>query len=315
MDNKNKTKRKLIINKKITKKKKCIGGNLGKMVYNLKKKGVMLAHNYSDPRTGKKKNPVKGFPEAPIGWYLSEKYDGYRAIWDGKNFRSRNNNIYNVPKWFSEWLPPGIALDGELFLGRDNFQKCGIFRKKIPIDEEWKDVKYQIFDTPGHSGLFEERQDYIKKLIQERCSCFKGTNCPLILTPQTIVETEEQVKNAFEDLTIKGAEGIMLRCPKSPYVGKRTAHLLKYKQLYDAECRIIGYKNGTGKYKNMLGAFKCELVKDKKIKFDISGMNDIIRNNYKETHPIGTIVTFTYMGLSNSGIPRHPVYLRIRNTE
>ena len=62
----------------------------------------------------------------------------------------------------------------------------------------------------------------------------------------------------------------------------------------------------------MLGAFNCELVKNTKIKFDISGMDDNVRKNYKKTHPIGTTVTFTYMGVSSSGIPRHPVYQRIR---
>ena len=298
-----------------TKKKSCLHGNVGEAVYNIKQNGVMLAHNYSDPKTGKKKNPIKGFPPAPIGWYLSEKYDGYRAIWDGKNFRSRNNNIFTVPDWFAKWLPPDIALDGELFLGRENFQKCGIFRKKVPIDEEWKNanVKYQIFDAPGHKGLFEERQEYIKQLIKERCKCF-DSNCPLVLTKQTLIKNEKEVKDAFQTLTKKGAEGIMLRAPKSPYDGKRTAHLLKYKQLFDTECTIIGYKNGTGKYKDMLGAFKCELVSNKKIKFDISGMNDLIRKNYRETHPIGTIVTFTYMGLSDSGVPRHPQYSHIRET-
>ena len=299
-----------------TKKKSCLSGNVGKMVYNIKQNGVMLAHNYSDPKTGKKKNPVKGFPPAPIGWYLSEKYDGYRAIWDGKNFRSRSNNIFKVPEWFANWLPPNIALDGELFLGREKFQKCGIFRKKVPVDEEGREanVKYQIFDAPGHPGLFEERQEYIKQIIKERCKCF-DSNCPLVLTKQTLIKNEKEVKDSFQTLTKKGAEGIMLRAPKSPYEGKRTAHLLKYKQLFDAECKIIGYKNGSGKYKDMLGAFKCELVSNKKIKFDISGMNDEIRRNYRKTHPVGTIVTFTYMGLSNSGVPRHPQYLRIRKSE
>ena len=112
--------------------------------------------------------------------------------------------------------------------------------------------------------------------------------------------------------TKMGAEGVMLRAPNSPYESKRTSLLLKVKQLFDAECKIIGYKPGTGKYKDMLGAFECQLVKDIKIKFTISGMDDSIRQNYKKTHPVGTIVTFTYMGTSTSGIPRHPNYLRIR---
>lgn len=318
MKSDNKTIKKTIsIGKKTKKKQKCVDGNLGKMVYDLKRNGVMLAHNYSDPRTGKKKNPVKGFPPAPVGWHLSEKYDGYRAIWDGHNFRSRNNNIYNVPEWFKKWLPPSVALDGELFLGRENFQKCGIFRKKKPDDKEWKEanVKYQIFDAPGIEGDFEERQKFITNIVKERKKCNFDNSCPLIITKQTIVKSEKELENKFETLVGQGAEGIMLRAPHSPYEGKRTAHLLKYKKLFDTECRIIGYKNGTGKYKNMLGAFKCELVNNKKIKFDISGMNDAIRKNYLKTHPIGTIVTFTYMGFSDSGVPRHPQYLRIRNVE
>ena len=55
-----------------------------------------------------------------------------------------------------------------------------------------------------------------------------------------------------------------------------------------------------------------ETVKKPKVKFHISGMDDKIRKTYKKTHPIGTIVTFTYMGLSNKGVPRHANYLRIR---
>ena len=57
------------------------------------------------------------------------------------------------------------------------------------------------------------------------------------------------------------------------------------------------------------------MIKNKKAIFTISGMDDSIRKNYKKTHPIGTIVTFTYMGLTESGIPRHPNYLRKRGKE
>ena len=60
----------------------------------------MLAHNLKDEKTGKFKNPVKRFPQALICWYLSEKYGYERAIWDGKDFKSRNDKIFNVPRWF-----------------------------------------------------------------------------------------------------------------------------------------------------------------------------------------------------------------------
>lgn len=44
-------------------------------------------------------------------------------------------------------------------------------------------------------------------------------------------------------------------------------------------------------------------------------MNDKIRDSYKETHPLGTVVTYTYVGFTEAGIPRHPQYLRKRQAE
>ena len=295
----------------------CKSGNDGLQVYDVGKKGVMLAHVFKDDN-GKIKTAPKGFPQAPNGWLLSEKFDGYRAVWDGKDFRSRNNNIFETPKWFKDWLPASIALDGELFLGRESFEKCGLFRRKIPNDEEWKhaNVKYQIFDSPSIKGNFEERLKELEKIIKEKCKCIKtGEKCPLILAKQTKVKNEEDVMKIYGKLLKQGAEGVMLRSPKSPYEPKRSSHLLKVKPHFDEECKIIGYKEGTGKYLGKLGAFKCELIKDSKIKFDTSGMNDEIRENYKTTHPIGTIITFVHMGIMKSGVPRHPNYLRKRLSE
>ena len=321
-----KTKKNPPITMNVSNKSKISGVNVScgskawKSVWNIKTNGVMLAHTYKDPKTGKIKNPPKGFPNAPNGWYLSEKFDGYRCIWDGNKFYSRAGNEFVTPDWFRAFMPPGISLDGELFLGRELFEKCGIFRRKVPDDEQWIkfNVKYQIFDSPTHPGMFEERQAFIEKLIKERCKCESklklptGVKCPLVLTKQIKVTNEEEVQKYFKSLTDNGAEGVMLRAPNSPYESKRTSLLLKVKQLFDAECKIVGYKPGAGKYAKMLGAFECVLVKNKKIKFTISGMDDNIRQNYKKTHPIGTTVTFTYMGLSSSGVPRHPNYLRIR---
>jgi len=288
----------------------------GRILYDVKKQGVMLAHTFKDPKSGKIKTAPKSSTQAPNGWFLSEKYDGYRAIWNGQDFVSRNGNIFPSPPNFKKWLPNNVALDGELFMGRENFEKCGLFRKKEADCEAWSkaNVTYQIFDSPTMTGMFEERTSKIQKLIKEQCKKYSG-KCPLIMTKQVKVKNEADVYKHFDKLVSKGAEGVMLRAPNSPYEPKRSNYLLKVKQLFDAECKIIGYKQGSGKYANMLGAFECELVKNKKIKFTISGMDDSVRKNYKKTHPIGTIVTFTYMGLSERGVPRHPNYLRKRGKE
>ena len=60
----------------------------------------------------------------PRGWLMSEKLDGVRCYWNGTKTYSRTNNEFFPPKWFTDALPKNVALDGELFLGRDKFQEC-----------------------------------------------------------------------------------------------------------------------------------------------------------------------------------------------
>ena len=47
--------------------------------------------------------------------------------------------------------------------------------------------------------------------------------------------------------------------------------------------------------------------------FSVSGMDDIIRENYKETHPINTIITYKFSGETNNGKPRFASYIRKRD--
>src|SRR5262245_46625445 len=65
-----------------------------------------------------------------VGWWMSEKLDGVRAYWDGKQFISRQGNVYVAPDWFLEGLPP-VPLDGELWVARKAFQRTvGIVRRQ-----------------------------------------------------------------------------------------------------------------------------------------------------------------------------------------
>ena len=67
---------KLKINSKKTNKKALSG----KVLWDVKKQGIMLAHTFKDPKTGKVKSAPKGISQAPNGWFMSEKFDGYRAL-------------------------------------------------------------------------------------------------------------------------------------------------------------------------------------------------------------------------------------------
>lgn len=278
----------------------------------------------------------------PIGWYISEKYDGIRAIWDGEKFISRGQKVFTyVPEYFKQLMPPGIALDGEMWIERNKFKevsristlKVGSSKNKKEIDNIWigtndnNSVKYMVYDLPNSTQPFETRMKLLEQIINDRKHVWYNIlenvkGCPIKLTTQTKIENMPQLINTYKELTSKGAEGVMLRAPNSPYETKRSKYLLKYKIKDDAEAIVRGYTMGTGKYKGLLGSLDCELILDQKpsgVMFNVgTGFTDKDRTEYNNSKsslyiPIGSIVSFSYMELSEDSVPRHPVYRGIRD--
>ena len=85
------------------------------------------------------------------GWWMSEKLDGVRAYWTGSQFVSRLGNTYHAPAWFTKSLPK-YPLDGELWVGRKLFQKTVSVVRRANAGDEWKNVRYLVFDAPAADG-------------------------------------------------------------------------------------------------------------------------------------------------------------------
>jgi len=100
----------------------------------------------------------------------------------------------------------------------------------------------------------------------------------------------------------------MLRKPGSHYENKRSSTLLKVKTFYDEEALVVGHKPGKGNFTGVLGALQCKLPNGKR--FDAgSGLN---MDQRRKPPKIGSVITFKFQELSNAGIPRFPVFLRLR---
>lgn len=232
------------------------------------------------------------------GWWASEKLDGIRAIWTGSKFISRYGNTLYAPSWFTQSLPD-IRIDGELWIGRGQFQKVSSYvRKHVPDDGEWEQVTYMAFDLLDVDLPFEARQDILHDAVD-------GLPWAKVVK-QFRIKNRAQLKSKLKELFVKGSEGLMLREPGSYYETKRSSTLLKVKQVLDAEAVIIGYKPGKGKYCGLLGAYEMQMPDGNE--FELSGMDDAMRY---DPLPIGTIVTYEYQQLTDSGKPRHPRYLRV----
>src|SRR3989338_1508886 len=62
---------------------------------------------------------------------VSEKFDGVRAVWDGKIFHTRSGRVIAAPAWFTQGFP-ATPLDGELWLARGKFEALlGAVRKNV----------------------------------------------------------------------------------------------------------------------------------------------------------------------------------------
>jgi predicted DNA-binding WGR domain protein len=240
----------------------------------------------------------------PTGWWMSEKLDGVRCYWNGRNFITRNGNIYKAPKFFTACLPRTVSLDGELWMGRKMFQKCvGIAKRQQEShdENEWKQLIYILFDAPSIHGPFEKRYEYIHNLDQ-------ALRSPYVRALEHVkCLGKDHLEEELEKVNKLGGEGIMLRQPGSMYENKRSDTLLKVKTFLDAEATVIEHVPGTGRCSGMMGALRVRTDDGRIFKIG-TGFNDDQR---RRPPKIGARVTYKYQELSNSGTPRFPVFLRI----
>ncbi|MFT5505782.1 MAG: DNA ligase-1 [Gammaproteobacteria bacterium] len=235
-------------------------------------------------------------------YWVSEKYDGVRGYWNGKQFTSRQGNPINAPSWFTEPLPD-MDLDGELWIARGSFDVLsGIVRSKVDNHPGWKSVKYMVFDLPQSSAQFDRRIPLMQRIINQ-------INVPYIqMVEQTKYSNTITLMAELDQMVDAGGEGLMLHRGGAFYHGNRNDDLLKLKKFEDAEATVLAYLPGKGKYLGLMGSMVVKMVKG--IQFKIgTGFSDKERAN---PPPIGSIITFKYYGLTANGVPRFASFLRIR---
>jgi DNA ligase 1 len=178
-------------------------------------------------------------------WYMSEKLDGIRAYWNGKEFISKNGNKIYAPFWFTKDFPP-FELDGELWSKREDFENI----QNIVLDEtptiKWNKITYNIFEVPNTDGNFNKRLEKIKLWLE------KNPNKFIKIIPQEICKNESDLNNYLKELIAKKAEGIILKNPNLDYFIGRNENILKVKKFYDEEGLVIGLNySKEGKFKSL----------------------------------------------------------------
>ncbi|KAF9459157.1 hypothetical protein BDZ94DRAFT_1268934 [Collybia nuda] len=238
----------------------------------------------------------------PTGWWISEKLDGVRTYYDGKQMISRLGNPFTPPDWFLKKLPEDITLDGELFGGRGEFQTTVSIVKTIN-SPHWKGITFQIFDIPSRGDEpFEERIEFLKKTFGPGGT---HTSEQIEVVSHELAMSRQHVLDKLKEIEGLGGEGLMLRQPGSKYEGRRSNTLLKIKTFYDAEAVIIGYMPGKGRNQGTTGALKCKMESGKTFSVG-TGLSD----KQRKTPPkIGAIIVYRFQELTRDGVPRFPSYI------
>ncbi len=231
-------------------------------------------------------------------FWVSEKLDGVRARWDGRRLISRGGNVFAAPLWFVQNFPD-IPMDGELWIGRGQYEAVvSVVTRQTPHDG-WKAVRFMVFDLPSHGGTFTERVKAMEGLAL--APYFKPID-------QFRVPSNKALMEKLDHIVGQGGEGLMLHRQTAVYQSGRSDDLLKLKRFDDAEAVVIGYKPGKGRNAGLMGAVKVRTADGKE--FCIG--SGFTREQRRRPPAMGSLVTYRYQGFTSGGIPRFAVFVRIR---
>jgi DNA ligase 1 len=145
----------------------------------------------------------------PAGWFMSEKFNGCRAYWDGEKLWTRNGNIVKAPKWFTAVLPRRVHLDGEIFTDGD----LEAARLATQYGKFTPDIRFVVFDYPSAQG------NWLKR-VNSWPGAVRGHVC----------EGRAHLEVFLNEIRARGGEGVVIRNPAvTGYEVGRTPNMVKVK--------------------------------------------------------------------------------------
>jgi DNA ligase-1 len=163
-----------------------------------------------------------------VGWLASEKLNGCRAFWDGRQFWTRGGLVVDAPKWFTRGLPR-IQLDGEIHAGRGHGVGNANSAYKVAMTAvrhggHWFDaaadgepIRFTTFDAPQVGG------NWLARVTEA------GRAWGDVVKVTAMRDIQHFVKY-LTTLRRLNAEGAMFRDPHAVgYDCGRSDHLLRFK--------------------------------------------------------------------------------------
>jgi hypothetical protein len=259
----------------------------------------MLAHDYN------KRGKSIVYP-----CYVQPKLDGTRTIAiPGKGLFSRNRKAYPHLEHIREEIDklPHIILDGELYSDTLTFQEIVGLVKNETLQEKQTEIKLHVYDMINDQ-TFHVRNFNLQMLFKKHK--FKH----LVLVKTEGCASEDVMKEKHAEYVQEGFEGVMLRNKEGGYANNRSVHLQKYKEFFDMECPIIGFKEGEGLEKGCV-IWICK-VNEKPFSCRPRGTREQRQEQFLVgEQALGKMLTVRYQEMTDDGLLRFPVGIAIRDYE
>lgn len=212
----------------------------------------------------------------------------------------------------SQNIRDAFPLDGELYNHdlKDDFEKLtSVVRKqKAGVKdhiEAMNHIQYHVYDCMQDMD-FMARNSLLADII-----ILGGKVIELVSTKFVI--SEEEAGYQFTLHRKLGYEGSMVRLLGVSYENKRSAQLLKVKSFQDAEYEITGVEEGRGKLQGH-GIFICTTNGRDTFNVKMAGETSNLKKFWENKDDyIGRMLTVQFQGKTNTGLPRFPVGLRLRD--
>lgn len=245
------------------------------------------------------------------GWVMEKKEDGWRWLihvtesGTVRSYGGRNGSDYTGCAAELEeslrFLPPDTVLDGELLPNGHSCTSTVAMRE----DKVW----FYAFDLLRVNGVdLIDRPWKERRQLLERAS--EGFD-PALVRVSDVYTLDPALHERWLD---EGSEGSVCKRIDSLYrPGARSADWPKVKPQKTAEAVIVGFKTGTGSNLHRLSSFEVRMV-------DTGATTWVGTSTEEQTqevtdHPdrfLHRHLELRHHGIGESGVPRHPVFLRMR---
>lgn len=284
--------------------------------------GDVENETYFKPMLAVKFKDIKSWNFKKEGYFSQPKLDGLRCVARKSGLFSRNGKeIVSSPHIWKQLAPiwnlyPNLVIDGELYnhLFKEDFNSIqSLVNQKKPTLTDFKKsselVEYHIYDfSDGTNISFQDRIEKYSAALKNKVLA-EVDNHMIKFVPTTQVFSMEDIDQAYGEYLSDKYEGQMVRTDNA-YENKRCKNLIKRKEFFDSEYKLVTIEEGTGNWAGKAKTVNCLLDNGVEFRATIKGtMEDLelMLLNRASYEGERAEVTIRYPNLTPDGKPRFGV--------